>query len=775
MEIRRAAVIGAGVMGAGIAAQIANAGVGVDLLDILPKEGTRRDLIAEQAIERLGKTDPQPLMHRDNARLIRPGNIEDHLDRLKDCDWIVEAVVENLEIKRALYRRVLAVKRPGAILSSNTSTMRLSELVEGLPGGAAGDFAITHFFNPPRYMRLLEIVAGPAGRTPALQALAEFADRRLGKGIVWCRDTPGFVANRIGVFWLQCASLEAAEGGLTVEEADSVMSQPVGIPKTGIFGLLDLVGLDLQPHVDESLAAALPASDPYHAIRRNWPLFHKMIADGFTGRKGKGGFYRMVRNGAEKHLEALDFKTGQYRPLIEARLDSVAAAKTGLRDLVEHPDKGGRYAWRVLSRLLSYAAHAAPEIAEDVASVDRAMRLGYNWKRGPFELIDRMGAAWFAERLAADKQAVPPLLAAAAKAGGFYREGDGQRQQLSFAGGYIPIPRAEGVLLLDDVKRAGKPLASVASASLWDLGDGVACFEQHSKMNSIDGESLALLKQSVEGLAKRGMKALVIYNEGENFSAGVNLGLALFSANLAMWPMMEDMVAAGQAAYKAVKYAPFPVVGAPAGMALGGGCEILLHCAAIVAHAESYIGLVETGVGLVPGWGGCKEMLARGLAPGLPKGPMPAAIHAFETIAAAKVGRSAAEARDLGFLKASDEIVMNRERLLAAAKAKALALVKDYKPPAPAEFHLPGPSGKTALMLAADVFVRQGKATAHDRVVAEALANVLSGGPEADQTIATTEDKITRLEREAIMGLMRLPKTLARMEHTLDTGKPLRN
>ena len=775
MEIRRAAVIGAGVMGAGIAAQIANAGVGVDLLDILPKEGTRRDLIAEQAIERLGKTDPQPLMHRDNARLIRPGNIEDHLDRLKDCDWIVEAVVENLEIKRALYRRVLAVKRPGAILSSNTSTMRLSELVEGLPGGAAGDFAITHFFNPPRYMRLLEIVAGPAGRTPALQALADFADRRLGKGIVWCRDTPGFVANRIGVFWLQCASLEAAEGGLTVEEADSVMSQPVGIPKTGIFGLLDLVGLDLQPHVDESLAAALPASDPYHAIRRNWPLFHKMIADGFTGRKGKGGFYRMVRNGAEKHLEALDFKTGQYRPLIEARLDSVAAAKTGLRDLVEHPDKGGRYAWRVLSRLLSYAAHAAPEIAEDVASVDRAMRLGYNWKRGPFELIDRMGAAWFAERLAADKQAVPPLLAAAAKAGGFYREGDGQRQQLSFAGGYIPIPRAEGVLLLDDVKRAGKPLASVASASLWDLGDGVACFEQHSKMNSIDGESLALLKQSVEGLAKRGMKALVIYNEGENFSAGVNLGLALFSANLAMWPMMEDMVAAGQAAYKAVKYAPFPVVGAPAGMALGGGCEILLHCAAIVAHAESYIGLVETGVGLVPGWGGCKEMLARGLAPGLPKGPMPAAIHAFETIAAAKVGRSAAEARDLGFLKASDEIVMNRERLLAAAKAKALALVKDYKPPAPAEFHLPGPSGKTALMLAADVFVRQGKATAHDRVVAEALANVLTGGPEADQTIATTEDRITRLEREAIMGLMRLPKTLARMEHTLDTGKPLRN
>jgi 3-hydroxyacyl-CoA dehydrogenase len=775
VEIRRAAVIGAGVMGAGIAAQIANAGVSVELLDILPKAGNDRDAVAAGAIARLLKTEPAPLMHKDNARLIRPGNIEDHLGRLADCDWIVEAVIENLPAKQALYRRIQPVKRQGAILSSNTSTIPLAKLIEGLPVELARDFAITHFFNPPRYMRLLEIVAGPAGRSPALDALADFADRRLGKGIVWCRDTPGFVANRIGVFWLQSASLEAAEGGLTVEEADAVMGRPVGIPKTGIFGLLDLVGLDLQPHVDESMAAALSADDPYQAIRRDWPLFRKLIAEGYTGRKGKGGFYRMVRNGTEKHLEAIDFKTGEYRRIEESRLESVDAAKTGMRALVEFPDRGGRYAWRVLSQLLAYAAQVAPEIAEDIASVDRAMRLGYNWKRGPFEMIDALGPRWFAERLAAEHRSVPPLLAAAAEAGGFYREEGAGRRQLGLAGGYHPIPRAEGILLLEDVKRKGKPLASVASASLWDLGDGVACFEQHSKMNSIDAESLGLLKQTVESLPKRGMKALVIYNEGENFSAGVNLGLALFSANLALWPMMEEMVAAGQAAYKAVKYAPFPTVAAPAGLTLGGACEILLHSAAVVAHAESYIGLVETGVGLVPGWGGCKEMLARGLAPRLPKGPMPSVIRAFETIATARVGRSAAEARDIGYLRPGDEIVMNRDRLLAAAKAKALALAKDYKPPAPSEFHLPGPSGKTALLLAADVFVRQGKATAYDRVVAEELATVLSGGPQADQTLVTTEDQITRLEREAIMRLMRDPRTLARMEHTLATGKPLRN
>jgi 3-hydroxyacyl-CoA dehydrogenase len=775
MAIRRAAVIGAGVMGSGIAAQIANAGIPVDLLDIPAKDGDDRDAIAAGAIARLLKTEPAALMHKDNAKLIRPGNIEDHLERLKDADWIVEAVIENLEIKRALYRRLAEVAKPTAIVSSNTSTMPLAALGEGLPAAFTQRFAITHFFNPPRYMRLLEIVP-PGGDPAAVAELAAFADERLGKGVVWCKDTPGFVANRIGVFWLQSASLEAVEAGLTVEEADAVMGRPIGIPKTGIFGLLDLVGLDLQPHVDESLAAALPKDDPYQAIRRDWPLFRRMIAEGYTGRKGKGGFYRMNREGGGRRLEAIDLKTGEYRQSEPARLESVAAAKAGLRALVEHPDKGGRYAWRVLSQLLSYAAQVAPEIVDDIASVDRALQLGFNWKRGPFELIDRLGAAYLAERLKAEKRPVPPLLEAAATAGGFYREYLGRLEQLDLSGKtYRPVERPAGVLLLADVKRASKPLIANGSASLWDIGDGVACLEFHSKMNSIDADTLALLRQSVELVGKRRMKALVLHNEGDNFSVGLNLGLALFSANLAMWPMMEDMVGQGQAAYKAVKYAPFPVVGAPSGMALGGGCEILLHCAAVVAHAESYVGLVEVGVGLVPGWGGCKELLARASAPGLPRGPMPAVTRAFETISLAKVGRSAAEARDLGFLKASDAIVMNRERLLAAAKAKALALAADYRPPSPNAFRLPGPSGKTALLMAVDNFVRLGRASAYDREVLAALAEVLTGGPEADPVEPLPEDKVSALEKRMIMRLVRQPRTLARMEHMLDTGKPLRN
>ena len=779
MEIRRAAVIGAGVMGSGIAAHIANAGLPVDLLDVPAREGPR-DAIAAGAIERLLKTDPAPLMSRDNDRLIRPGNIEDDLGRLKEADWIVEAVVEKLEVKHSLYAKLANVVKPGAILSSNTSTISRRRLVEGMPEDLARRFAITHFFKPPRYLRLLEIVAPPPGKTSgehgeAIQALADFADHRLGKSVVWCKDTPGFIANRIGAFWIQSAAIGAVEGGLTVEEADAVMGRPLGIPKTGIFGLLDLVGLDLQPHVDASLAAQLAKDDAYQPLRRDWPLFDKMIAEGYTGRKGKGGFYRLLRDGAGKELQAIDLKTGAYRTKQEARLESVAAAKAGLKALVEHPDKGGRYAWQVLAGLLSYAARVAPEIADDIAAIDGAMRNGYNWKYGPFQLIDRMGARYFADRLAAEKKPVPPLLGNAAELGGFYREREGRLEQLGFDGSWRAIERPAGVLLLSDIKRASKALAANGSASLWDLGDGVACLEFHSKMNSLDPDTLQLLRQSLDLVGKRKMKALVIHNEGDSFSVGLNLGLALFSANLAMWPMIEETLQAGQQAYKAVKYAPFPVVSAPSGMALGGGCEVLLHCAAIVAHAESYIGLVEAGVGIVPGWGGCKEMLARATAHPKGHGPMPPVAQAFETISTAKVARSAFEAKELGFLGAKDEIIMNRDRLLAAAKARALALADGYQPPAPASFRLPGPSGKTALMLAVDNFVRLGKATAYDRVVAEGLADVLTGGPAADPLESLPEDKISQLERQTVMHLLRQPKTLARMEHTLATGKPLRN
>ena len=773
-EIKKVGVLGAGVMGAGIAAHITNAGVPVVLLDIVPEGAENRNAIAEDAVKKLLKADPAAFMHERNAKLITTGNIEDHLDRVADCDWIIEAVIEKLDAKHAIYGKIDAVRKPGSIVSSNTSTIPLAVLCEGMPAGFARDFLITHFFNPPRYMRLLELVAGEKTRADALQAVRRFADVALGKGVVDCKDTPGFIANRIGIYWLQCGVLEAMEAGLTVEEADAVCGRPMGIPKTGVFGLLDLVGLDLMPHVLGSLAGALPETDAFHAVRREPELIGKMIADGYTGRKGKGGFYRLDTSSGKRVKEAIDLETGAYHPAQKPRLDSVEAATDGgLRALMEHPDKGGRYAWRVMARTLSYAAHLAPEIADDIVAVDEAMRLGFNWKSGPFQLIDQLGPAWFAEKLKTDGLPVPDLLETVG-AGTFYRTDEGRPQHLAFDGGYTDVRRATGVLLLSDVKLRSEPVARNASASLWDIGDGVVCLEFHTKMNALDLGTLAMVGKAVRIVAD-GYQALVIYNEGSNFSAGANLGLMLFAANLAAWPMIEDMLVQGQDAYKALKYAPFPVVGAPAGMALGGGCEILLHCDAVQAHAEFYVGLVETGVGVVPAWGGCKEMLVRWSASPLrPRGFMPPVIKVFETVGTATVARSAPEARDLLYLGADDGITMNRDRLLADAKARALDLVDGYTPPEPPEISLPGPAARVALTMVLYGLRKLGKATPHDEVVAKALAGVLSGDG-TDVTESLTEDDLLALERRAFMELVRHPATIARIEHMLDTGKPLRN
>jgi 3-hydroxyacyl-CoA dehydrogenase len=775
MPIERAAVIGAGLMGSGIAGQIANAGVPVLLLDIVPKDAADRSAIARGAIDKLLKADPAPLMSKAAVKLITPGNIEDDLEKLKEVDWIVEAILERLDLKQALYRKIEPYRKSGSVVSSNTSTIPLQTLIKDEPESLQRDFCITHFFNPPRYMRLLEVLGGPKTRPEAVAAVSAFGDKRLGKAIIAAKDTPGFVANRIGVFWMQAAVNTALDLGLTVEEADAIMSRPIGAPKTGIFGLLDLVGLDLQPHVDKSLREALKPNDAYQSVRRDFPLMERMIADGYTGRKGKGGFYRLQRNGVEKVKESVDLKTGEYHVSQRARLDSAEAAKGGLKTLVTHPDKGGQYAWRVLSKLLSYAASLVPEIADDIVNVDLAMKTGFNWKRGPFEMIDQMGAQWFAEKLAAEKMPVPSLLKLAAEKGSFYKVENGALQFLGTDGVYHSLKRADGVLLLADIKRASKPILKNGSASLWDIGDGVTCLEFHSKMNAIDPDTLSLVKQSLDHVGKK-MKALVIHNEGDNFSVGANIGLALFAVNIAMWPMLDDLIGQGQAAYKAVKFAPFPVIGAPSGMALGGGCEILLHCAAVQAHAETYMGLVEVGVGLVPGWGGCKEMLLRNQpGPRDPKGPMPPVAAAFETISLAKVAKSAAEAKELKFLRASDGITMNRDRLLFDAKQRALQMLAEgYKPPEPKELRLPGPTGATALQLAVDGFRLQGKALPHDVTVSHALAEVLSGGA-TDMTAIVTEDQVQKLEKKAFLALLHTEPTLARMEHMLATSKPLRN
>jgi 3-hydroxyacyl-CoA dehydrogenase len=771
-EISKVAVIGAGVMGAGIAAHVANAGVPVVLLDIVAAGAENRNAIAEGAVARMLKADPAPFMGKAAAKLVTAGNIEDHLDLLKECDWIVEAVVERLDVKQALYAKVDAVRKPGSVVSSNTSTIPLATLVDGLSDAFARDFIITHFFNPPRYMRLLEVVGGEYSRPEALEAVSRFADLVLGKSVVRCEDRPGFIANRLGVYWLQAAVVEAVDLGLDIEDVDAIIGRPMGIPKTGVFGLLDLVGLDLMPHVNASLAAALPKDDPFHALNRPVPVVDRLIAEGYTGRKGKGGFYRINRE-AGKRKEAVDLATGQFRPARKAGVEAVAAAGRELTRLLEHDSVHGVYAWRVMGATLAYACALVGDAADEVAAIDEAMRLGYNWKYGPFQLLDQLGADWFIARLKAEGRAVPPILAAAAGRG-FHRVENGRRQVLGPDGEYRDIVRPDGVLLLEDVKLAAPPVLRNGSAALWDIGDGVACFEFTSKMNAVDPDIMDLLARSIRRV-KKDFKALVIYNEGSNFSVGANLGLALFAANIAAWTEIETMVAQGQQTYKALKYAPFPVVGAPSGMALGGGCEILLHCDAVQAHAETYMGLVEVGVGLVPAWGGCKEMLHRWSTLGrLPKGPMPAVGKVFETISTATVAKSAAEAKDLLFLRPGDGITMNRYRLLADAKARALAMVEGYAPPEPPAFVLAGPSAKVALDMAVAGFRRLGKATPHDAVVSGVLAEVLSGG-DTDVTETLGEDDLLDLERSRFMRLVRHSGTLARVETMLMTGKPLRN
>lgn len=763
-------------MGSGIAAQIANAGIPVLLLDMVPDGVSDRNALAKAAIERAKKAEPAPFMSRAAVKLVTPGNIEDHLPALADVDWIVEAIIERPDVKQALYRKLQPHRKPGSVISSNTSTIPLWLLMKDMPAEIATDFCITHFFNPPRYMRLLEVVAGPVTRADAIASVSTFGDERLGKTVVVAKDRPGFIGNRIGVFFMQAATHAAIDMGLTVEEADAVLGRPVGMPKTGLFGLMDLVGLDLLPHVDDSLRKALPKDDAYVALPGSLPLLQKMIANGYTGRKGKGGFYRLNTAGGQRTKESIDLRSGNYAPSVKARLDSIDAAKSGLRDLVTHPDRGGAFAWKVLSQLFAYAASLVPEIADDIVQVDLAMKTGFNWKRGPFEMIDQLGAAWLAERLKAEGKPVPALLASAVAAGGFYQSAQGGLSYLASDGRTAPLRRRPGILLLQDVKQKAPPLARNGSASVWDTGDGVACLEFHSKMNALDPDSLAMLLRAVETVIARTMKGLVIYNEGENFSVGANIGLALFAANVAAWPMLAELIDQGHAVMKAVKYAPFPIVGAPSGMALGGGCEVLLHCAAIQAHAETYMGLVETGVGIVPAWGGCKEMLIRH-QPGQrdPKGPMPGVISAFEQISQAKVSKSAAEARDMKFLRAHDRVSMNRDRLLGDARQLALELAENgYKPPAQVVLRLPGPTGRAALDLAVQSFALQGIALQHDVVVASALAGVLTGGT-TDITTAIAEDSICGLEKDAFMSLLRSEATLARMEVMLSTGKPLRN
>ena len=675
--IEKVAVIGSGVMGAGIAAHCANAGCEVLLLDIVSKDEQDRSSLARNAIQMMHKSNPEMLMHKRNARRIKPGNIEDDLEQLRDFDWVVEVIIENLEIKRNLYSKLSKHIGPNTILSSNTSTLPRTELIAELPAEVASRFLITHFFNPPRYLPLLEVVTSPEVDEDIVQRFCRFADLKLGKRVTMCNDRPGFIGNRLGIYFI--------------------------LPKTAVFALMDLVGIDLIPHVTQSLLSHLPDEDPFHQIAGvGEDIVLSMIEEGYTGRKGKGGFYRLNRESGKKVKEARDLSTGEYRKANRrAGFPSAKMGKRGISSLIDCDDDGARFVTDVLLDSLSYAAYIVPDVSDDIYSIDGAMKVGYNWKKGPFEMMDSIGASSMVERLQASGREVPSFLSLAAEKGSFYGLENGEVTRLSPSGEMVLIDRPEETLNVADLRRRSSPLKRNGSASIWDAGDGVLLVEYHTKMNAMDPMNMEMLLNAVDLAESGDYKGIVIGNDATNFCAGANLGLALFAANLAAWKDLEDFIGLGQDTYQTLKYCEVPVVAASAGLCLGGGAEVLMHCDAIQAHSESYVGLVEVGVGIIPAWGGCKELLGRLMDFELvTNGPMGAVMKAFETIGTAQVAKSAEQARSMGFIGPNDEITMNRDRLIADAKRKVIQLSENYVPPEPRTYELPGPTGMAALNLA---------------------------------------------------------------------------
>ena len=768
MKIRRAAVVGAGTMGSGIAGHLANAGVDVVLLDVAAA-GADRDAPAARALERMRSQNPPPLMHPDRAARITTGNVEDHLDRAGDCDWIVEAVVERLDVKRSLYDTLDRVRRPGSVVSSNTSTLPLALLTERMSDAMRGDFCITHFFNPVRFMRLLELVRGPDTRPEVVEGLSRFCDVALGKGVVHCRDTPGFLANRVGVHALQAGLVEAVAQGVTIEEADAVMGRPMGIPKTGLFGLYDLIGLDLMLDVAASLAMALPPGDAFQTVAEGIPAVRNLVTKGYTGNKGAGGFYR----GSPDAREVVDLRTGEFRPVARADTEAAVGERDGMRALAGHPSPAGRFARRVLARALGYAASLVPEVSDEIVPIDEAMKLGYGWSRGPFEMIDALGAGWFRDLLAAEALPVPPVLDALGDSP-FYRVSEGRVVHFVPGRGHRPLTRPPGVVRLADLTAPASPMLTNPAASLWDVGDGVACLEFHTKANALGLESMALMRRALDKVAER-HTALVIHSDAPHFSVGFNLEFVRACIAERRWQALDDGLVAFQHTCRAAKHAPFPVVSAPGGMALGGGCEVLLGSDLVQAHANVVVGLVEPLVGLVPGGGGCKEMLWRWTRDARDEAARVAgALRVFELIGMGRTATSPEIARPLRLLREQDRTSMNRDRLLADAKASAAELAAGYEPPTAPEIAAPGAPAYDAMCATLDDLAGKSVALPHDVAVSRRLARILAGG-DAQAGTLVGEEELFGLEREAFLTLARTPETAARIAHMLDRGRPLRN
>ena len=776
-EINRAAVIGAGTMGLGIAGQLANAGVDVLLLDI-PAEGENRNAICERAIERLLDEKQPGLLHEKNLERITIGNIEDDLHRLADFDWIAEAIVERLDIKKSLYKDIDAVRKPGSIVSSNTSTIPIALLVEDMPEDFRAEFAITHFFNPVRYMRLLEIVRGEHTRQEVIDCLEQFNESRMGKGIVLCNDTPGFLGNRVGVFAIQTALHAAFRMGLTPEAADAVFGRPLGIPKTGVFGLYDLIGIDLMSDVAKSLDSILPDTDVFHEVSAEIPLMKRMIEEGHLGNKGtKGGFYRLQDPADGTSKQTLDFDNFSYREFDrnkpQAALDAELAGDFTL--LLAEDDQYGNYAWEILSNTLCYAAELVPDVNESLVAVDDAMKLGYNWLQGPFEMIDAIGADHFIERLERENRDVPAFLKIAAGKS-FYRVNNDRLQYLLADGSYEDLRRASGVRRFSEERRTLKPLLENDKASYFALSNDLGLVEFHSKANTLDSESMHLLADAVAH-ASENFKGLVVHNDAQHFSCGVNLeGVLEFVMN-EDWNGIDRFLDHFQQTCLSLKHAPIPVVSAPSGLSLGGGFEVVLHSDKVIFHANSVTGLVETLVGVVPGGGGVKEILHRWHDR---EGDVTkAAWQAFMNIGYGKTARSPLEAEPLAMYREGiDDYVMNRDRLLQSAVDATLALSSAYCSSG-------GPTRRPALeMPGREVWQEmqdwllktqtKGYLTPHDVTTGTQIAMIVTGG-DVDAGTSMTENEICDLERKAFVTLAKTEETRARIQYMLEYGSPLRN
>jgi 3-hydroxyacyl-CoA dehydrogenase len=792
-EIKKAAVIGAGTMGAGIAAHLANVGIPTVMLDIVAPDATDsrdpavRNRVAQMGLDRAIKAKPASAFYDPrSARLVSIGNVEDDFGRIADADWIVEVVIEQLDAKRQTYARIEEVRKPGSIVSSNTSGIPARLLTEGRGEDFRRHFLITHFFNPVRFLKLLELVPD-TDTDPALMRFMEtFGTERLGKGIVICKDTPNFIGNRIGTYGFFATIKRMLDEGFKVEEVDAIFGQAMGRPRSAVFRTADLVGVDIPLHVADNLYENLPG-DPQRDVFKVPDFMRQMVANKWLGDKTGQGFYRRFK-GADGKTEtlSLDPRTMQYQAEDSVHFSSLDTAK-GLADPIERvrtvlsgTDRASRFAWEVTADAFLYTATVTPEIAFDIPSVDNAMRWGFAWDAGPFETWDALGVEAVAKRMTSEGRMLPPLVEQVLGSGqGRFYTTDTPRSYFDFTTrAYQPEPQRVPTLPLAPLKRAGKVVKENRSALLIDLGDGVLGLEFHAKMNAIDDEMTALIAAGVEEAGKN-WRALVVGNDAPDFSVGANLAQALMASRMRQFPLIERVTRALQQANLMLKYSAVPTVIAPAGRVLGGGCEITMHGQHVRAAAETYIGLVEVGVGLIPAGGGCKELLARWQAMAREGGPFAVSRHAFEIVAVATVSTSAAQAQSYGFFRKSDAITLDRERLIADAKADALALADkhdrgEWQPPKPPTFHLPGEGGRLVLEQVADNLRLQGKASEHDFVVASKLAYVLTGG-DCSPLDELTEQHILDLEREAFLSLCGMPKTQQRMEHTLKTGKPLRN